>query len=161
MYKLLVQPSFSGSWSLLHSLHDDRQANSWIRTCLVSVPGFAGLKKATGNLANSSILTNTFLNLGFFKTILGKVWSFCLKLSSTKCSGLTIWPNLQFWLLLFAEEVCTWWPLIHDQPGMVRVGSTGSPVSAFQAAQIDIFSPFLELQLSRLKKTCSWKFSES
>lgn len=93
MYKFLVQPSFSGSWSLLHSLHDDRQANSWIRTCLVSVPGFAGLKKATGNVANSSLVLTIHPSTWGWKTIVWKVWSFCLKLVHSAFFNKILRPN--------------------------------------------------------------------
>ena len=183
MYKLLVQPSFSGSWSLLHSLHDDRQANSWIRTCLVSVPGFAGLKKATGNVANSSLVLTIHPSTWGWKTIVWKVWSFCLKLVHSAFFNKILRPNHlaksavlvaspRCRCFFFAEEVCTWWPLIHDQPGMVRVGSTGwIPFMKFWT--FNRFSerftgstnkltcaPFLELQLSRVKKT-EMKYLES
>lgn len=183
MYKFLVQPSFSGSWSLLHSLHDDRQANSWIRTCLVSVPGFAGLKKATGNVANSSLVLTIHPSTWGWKTIVWKVWSFCLKLVHSAFFNKILRPNHlaksavlvaspRCRCFFFAEEVCTWWPLIHDQPGMVRVGSTGwIPFMKFWTFNrfSDRFTgstnkltcaPFLELQLSRVKKT-EMKYLES
>ena len=113
MYKMLVQPSFSAFQDLdlfyIHFMMTAKQihesAHAWFRSL-----GLQAWKRPLETLLTAHYVLTIHSSTWGWKTIVWKVWSFCLKLVHSAFFNKILRPNhlrrnLQFWLLLHVVDV--------------------------------------------------------